>query len=294
MVELDNNGQILHQAVGGTTLEAVRQLPCSDSQLVLLSTFGLIEWHEERLRTTIPVLGPEAVAAVRTAATDMANVALTDVPTSARAIVEVLTSRELESSAHAIVFGHALDGVLWELLRERGSLPQIELTIDESFWRGALWAVYPGREGSAGTNERTVANATLVMVWDDESVEALRELESHPGTRQLLQTLQSGETRVSLSSILAGDFVVPVVTPDDELHSISVALARTVADALPTGDECRSLLASADVDASAEEATVIVAHEMIWEVAARLAESGVVDVPAGANPGRRVFIRIDS
>lgn len=293
VVELDNNGQILHRAVGGTTLEDIRQLPCSDSQLVLLSTFGLIERHEDQLRTRIPVLGPEAVEAVREVAADMANVALRDVPNSARTIVEVMTARGLASSSHAIVFGHALDGVLWDVLRQRGSLPEVDLTVDEPLWRGALWAVYPGREGSAGTNERTVDNATLVMVWDDESVEALWELESHPGTEQLLKTVQTGKARVSLSPILGDDFVVPIITPDDEIHLVSLALAGTVTDAMPTARECRSLLASADVDASAEEATVIVAHEMIWEVAARLADSGVVDVPAGPNPARRVFVRID-
>lgn len=293
MVGLDNNGKILYHAVGGTTLEAVRQLPCSDSQLALLSTFGLIEWHKEQVRTTIPVLGPEAVAAVREAATDAANVALSDVHESAGEIVAALTSRALEPSAHAVVFGHALDGVLWGMLRQRGSLPHVELTVEDPFWRGALWAVYPGREGAAGTNERNVGDAALVMVWDDHSVEALWELESHPGTQQLLKTLQPGATKVSLSPILGDDFVVPIVTPDDEIHSISLALAHKVTDAMPNAEESRSLLTGADVDASAEEATVIVAHEVIWEVSARLAESGVVNAPTGPAPGRRVFIRID-
>lgn len=294
MVDLDNNGQILHESVGGTTLEAVRRLPCSDSQLALLSVFGLIEWHKQQIRTTIPVLGPEAVAAVREAAADAANVALSGVPQSAGEIVEVLGSRNLESSAHAIVFGHALDGVFWSMLRPRGSLPEIELTVDEPFWRGALWAVYPGREGSVGTNERTIANTTLVMVWDDESAEALWELESHPGTQELLKAVQPDEAKVSLSPILGDEFVVPIVAHDDEIHSISLALARTVTDAMPDADESRSLLAGAGVDASAEEATVIVAHEVIWDVAARLAESGIIDAPAGPTPGGRVFIRIDT
>lgn len=295
IIHLDNNGQLLFEAVKATTAEKLREngIPVNESQLVLLETYGLIDREANRVRTRIPVLGPKAISAIRLAAASAARETLSDVSAAAGDITELLTSRELRASAHAVVFGHALDGVLWSLLAARGTLPDIELTIDEPFWRGAFWAVYPGRDGSAGTNEVTEGNTSMVMVWDDVSVESLRAVQAHPMIRTLLQTLDPGAVSLAMTPILDEDTAVPIVADDDDVHSISTALATYVAEAIPGGVECQALFAEAEVEATAEEATVIVAHEMIWEITTLLAKRNVIEPPTGSGVGERLFFRIN-
>ena len=295
IVELDNNGQILFRSIGGKTLTEIRAdgIPINESQLVLLETFGLIERDGDQVRTRMPVLPPDSTSVIRDAVAAAARRAVPGVSEAAKDIVSKLASRDLEASAWAIIFGHALDGVLWDSLRRRGHLPEIELTVDEPLWRGALWAVYPGREGSAGTNELGIGRNHLVMVWDDASAAALRELASHPGIRALLTALAPEDHRVSLPSSVDGYMEIPVITREDEIHTEAVKLAEEVADVMPDSVTSRGLLADSGVVASPEEATVILAHELIWEVAARLEGTDVVSTPPTGDTGRRLFVRVD-
>jgi hypothetical protein len=295
IVELDNNGQLLFGAVGGKTQAEIEAdgIPISESQLVLLETFGLVERRDNYITTRILVLLPEAISAIRHAAATAARHAVAGVSEAAEDIVATLASRGLESSAYAVVFGHALDGVLWDSLRQRGFLPEIELTVAEPFWKGALWAVYPGRAGASGTNELSIGHNHLVMVWDDASAESLRDLASHPDSQTLLKSASRDTQRVSLASIFDDEFEIPVISKQDEIQSKSVDLAEQVADVMPDGEGCRVLLADSGVVTSAEEAAVIVAHELIWEMAEMLEEADVVPFPVAGDPSHRVFVRVD-
>lgn len=295
VVELDNNGEILFRAAGGKTRAEIEAdgIPINESQLVLLETFGLVERRDDHISTRIPIVPPEAISLIRDVAATAARRAIPGVSRAANDIVSALASRELEASAHAVVFGHALDGVLWDSLRQRGFLPEIELTVEEPFWRGALWAVYPGRTGTSGTNELSVGHNHLVMVWDEGSAEALRDLASHPDTRSLLRDIPANTHSVSVDSIINGGIDIPVVTREDEIQSMSVDLAEEVADVMPDGERSRRLLADSGIATSAEEAAVIVAHELIWEMADMLEGADVVSPPVTGDLASRVFVRVD-
>ncbi len=295
VVELDNNGEILFWAAGGKTRAEIEAdgIPIRESQLVLLETFGLVERRDDHINTRIPIVPPEAISLIRDVIATAARRAIPGVSKAASGIASALASRDLDASAHAVVFGHALDGVFWDSLRQRGFLPEIELTVEEPFWRGALWAVYPGRTGTSGTNELSVGNNHLVMVWEEGSAEALRDLASHPGTRALLRNITANTHSVSVASIINDGLDIPVVSSDDEIQSMSVDLAEATADAMPDGEGSRRLLADSGIVTSAEEAAVIVAHELIWEMAEMLEGADVVSHPVAGDLASRVFVRVD-
>lgn len=291
VVDLDDNGRILFEAIGGTTLADLRAsgVGVTESQIRLMEVFDLLSNDEGRINTRIPVMGPEVVGDVRGRAKAIAAEVMDGVSDAAREIVRALDERGLTESAHAVVFGQSLDGVLWDVLRGRGDVPDVEPTVDQPFWRGAFWAAYPGREGSAGTNEVAGSHASLVMVWDEGSAEALRELEIDPATSELLDGIDSSQVAVTLRD---GERA-PVVRANDPLHLAGVALAEAVASRVPTGSGCRDLLDDAGVAATDREAVVIVVHELIWEITGLLSRSDLLTAPPTGGVVGRIFFRVD-
>jgi len=290
VVGLDNNGEILWSAIGGTTIDALSKggLVVAQSQLWLLDAYGLIDRDGDHLATTFPVLGPDAVSVVRGVAEAAALETLAGAKDKSARIEDELRRLGLPGHGFSVIFGHALDGLIWSLLSSRGGIPDVALDIANPLWKGAFWALYPGRPGSAGTNELVGEGATLVMVWDDDSIEALRALAARAESREDLVTVDN----YARQKVIGDVGPVPVVKEGDVLDGLSRELAGHVVEAVPTPDACHALIASAGVHSTVEEATVIVAHEVIWALADLLADSGVVPIPKGPGVEGRLFVRV--
>jgi hypothetical protein len=212
-----------------------------------------------------------------------------EAPTSQPGSRKSCSGMVLRNHGFSVVFGHALDGVIWSLLSSRGGIPNVTLDIANPLWKGAFWALYPGRPGSAGTNELVGEGATLVMVWDDDSRDALEAVVTHAVTRDGLVTVANNAPR----HVIADFGPVPVVEEGGHLDSLSRELAGLVVEAVPSPHACQALLRSAGVHSNVEEATVVVAHEVIWALADLLADSGVVPIPKGPGVEGRLFVRVD-
>lgn len=291
IIRLDNNGELLHSAVGGTTVEGLerRGLKVTASQLALLETYGLISLDGDHVETLFPVLGPAAVEVIRTAAERVAMRAVPRVEAQAGRIVAELDRHRLGDHGHAIVFGHALDGVIWGLLADRGGIPDVTLGLSSPYWRGVFWALYPGRVGSAGTNELPGEGATLVMVWDDGSAARLGELASNLEMKDGFGSLDPTASRHVLPEVGS----VPIVEVGGVLDEVSRDLAQAIVELMPTPEESLARLDEAGVAANVEAATVIVAHEIIWAVTDLFGDSGVVTRPSGTGVEGRLFVRLD-
>ena len=209
VVRADTNGRILYEARKGTTRRALESkgIACTDSQLLVLQAYGLLQVDAQVLRTAFPVLGGDAMSEVRRH-TNAAAVSLA--PLLARDVGMLgarLASLGFASHFYAVVFGHVLDGLVWEDLRARALLPSTALSIDRPFWNGAFWAIYPARSGVAGTNESQRQARTLVSVWTEDTVEALHAVEAE---------WQRGK-----------ELTVPVIRPEntDPIHAIGLPMA---------------------------------------------------------------------
>ena len=292
VARLDNNGRLLHSAVGGTTIGSLREqgLDVTESQLWLLSTYGLIELKGDQIETTFPMLGPRAVATVRSTAESTAWAVVDEAGRKAGEIGSTLAEFDLEGDGFAVVFGHALDGVIWDLLRQRGGVPDVSLDLLNPLWRGVFWALYPGRPGSAGTNELAGDGSALIMVWDEDSADGLRSLAATPGLGESLGTLQAGATRQVIPDVGP----IPVVEEGGRLDNLSRDLAQVVVDQVPSPGQSKSIVEEAGVAASVEEATVIVAHEVVWALSELLIGSGALTAPVGGGVEGRLFVRLDT
>ena len=142
MVAEGGNGRVLYTARDGATHE---QLGVSDEQLTTLLDFGLLEWHGDRLRTTFPVLGSSEMTALRAHLRELAIPLVDAIENPSRMIGAELDRTGHRQSDYALVFGYALDLLLWEPLKAARVVPATGLTPDHPWWNGAFWAIYPPR-----------------------------------------------------------------------------------------------------------------------------------------------------
>ncbi|MCC3763493.1 hypothetical protein K3N28_10445 [Glycomyces sp. TRM65418] len=271
VVAMDDNGVLLYRARHGVTLDqlAAQGVTASQSQLALLRAYGLIAIDGDRIGTAFPVVGPEVLGPLRPRVRRFAADLVPRISGEVAAIAAELRRRGHAGHDYTVVFGHAVDGLLWDRLRELGMSPSTELSIDRPYWNGAFWALYPPIRGAAGVNEDAGAEAALVMVWSDATGEALWDLARSEAGRALMDD-PTGQTDI------------PVLAPHDgdALHRHSMGIADTIARVLGSDPQARALL-DAIPDATPQESTLIVAHELIWELMEALVAADLLQPPPG-------------
>ncbi|OLT43085.1 hypothetical protein BJF85_03105 [Saccharomonospora sp. CUA-673] len=264
IVALDDNGALLYAARDGATLSELEAngIAPSQSQLKLLQVYDLIEVDDDRVTTAFPVVGPDIFDPLRPRIRQLATDLTHKVSAEVRAIREELRRRGHHGHDYAVVFGHAVDGLLWDRLRATDMVPDTGLSLDRPLWNGAFWAIYPPIPAGAGVNEISGEAGTLVMVWTESTRHALQEVALSETARQLLKDPTA-------------QIEIPVLVPDmsDMLHVHSVTIAETIAETLTTETQAQALFAAIP-NASAHERTLIVVHELIWALTQELVSAG--------------------
>jgi hypothetical protein len=267
IVREDDNGRILRLLQSGMTrAELAAALPgLKDSQLALLEAFGLVVRSSDSYRTAFPVLAPETIKPVRARADEIAS----RMASSLRSDVDIVTAsaraQGYPDSAYAMVFGYALDGAVWEALKERSSLPDTALDLEHPYWRGAFWAIYPERTGAPGRNEVPVGERLLIGVWTDHTVDGVNAMLASARVPGFPNDLQN----------------VPQIVdrPGDPVHDAAHRVAVKLAKALLDSDDGKAMLALFP-SALRQQAILAVAHELIWSVMEQLVRGGIVRSPA--------------
>lgn len=312
IVRMDDNGLILGRARNGITIQQLRAdgITVTESQLKLLQVFGLLSRQGGVIQTAIPLLDSNATAAIRNRAAHIAAGLIPALRPPIRTIHTQLSRNGLQDSEYAVIFGYALDTLLWEVLRTRAALPSTSLTLQQPFWRGAFWAIYPERLDAAGTNELAHGRAHLTMVWTDPVAPRLDLLAHAPTTLAALASIEQLPARSGVETVRSMCTVPRCVGTNhllrlpsieeragDPLHDASADIAGAVSRALLSSGNGHALIALVPT-ATRAQALVIVAHELIWEVADALVKARIVSRPAvlgttanAASLGPLLFIR---
>jgi hypothetical protein len=297
LVSHGTNGKILYAARNGASRDA---FAITDAELDDLLDFHLLEQVGGRLRTAFPVVGSTETSALRAHLRDQVAPLAAVIEGPTRVMTAELERRKL-SSGYALVFGYALDLLLWEPLNMAGAVPDTALTPERPWWNGAFWAIYPPRERSSGTNFLDCGEGiTLVTVWSDETARGLRAFEDSPGVREALLGLTRPGTMLGSADATStsekwrlrrrdGQSALALVGTGDDLDDLAHQLAEPVADLLVSGklDGARAMIPTPKRDV----ATVVVAHELIWELTDQLIERGACRLPpALGNLTARMFL----
>ncbi len=128
VVRRGDNGRLLHAARNGLDRHAIDEPRMAEPEQM-----HLLERSGDEFRTTFPIIGPQAAAPLRRHARNLAEKLLQNLIDPATRIRDHLAAEGLPGHTFAIVFGHALDGLMWSILAGRGAIPETHLTPDRPF-----------------------------------------------------------------------------------------------------------------------------------------------------------------
>ncbi|MDF2706009.1 MAG: hypothetical protein K0R62_1661 [Nonomuraea muscovyensis] len=290
-----DNGRVLYAARHGAPRD---RLDVSDAQLAQLLEFRLLERDGDRLRTAFPVLGVREMAPLRAALRRLATPLADAVEKPAQDIAAELQRRGIGHSLYAMVFGYALDLLLWQQLRAEDAVPDTALTAERPWWNGAFWAIHPPRAGSSGTNfYRLGEDLTLVAVWSNATLRRLHDFATTPRIAESLRDRhvtavtdsEGHRLRVRLDD---GRSAIPLVGVGDVLDELAFAVAAPVS-AFLLSRACQEAHRYVSTD-DRTVATVIISHELIWEITEQLVARGTCTrAPQGEDLTGLLFLLAD-
>ncbi|MFC4335081.1 hypothetical protein [Salininema proteolyticum] len=259
VVGMDGNGVLLNALRYWSTAEDLRRrgFTAVESRLRLFELYRLVHRDGDRFKVSFPVIGGDATGRVRSRSGEMARELAARTGDTVAAMAEELREDGFPNHVYPVVFGYAVDGLLWDGLRREGAVPDTGLSVERPLWNGAFWAVYPPREGAAGVNEEHREGRTLVIVWTRETVPAVRE------------SMASGEIRRWREG---GELPVPAIGPSHRLHGLAVELCAPIAQALSEEPVLDGL---GDLDH--REWTLVLAHELVWDLMEAWTDEGLIE-----------------
>lgn len=295
-VRADTNGQILYYAQSGATKSQIEQAigkPVLTSQLVLLQDWRLLRRSGEVYTTSIPVLGPEKIGQLREQMRNLASNIAPAIRPDVEQIASNLEHRNLSDHLYSVLFSYVLDGLTWDELKSDKAIPELQITASHPFWDGTFWALYPSRTAQPGTNSSGPDGITLMMTWTDLVLSQLNTLQNTPGLAPALQRAARGDCQhLSIEDgahnrwDLArpdGSCALPVIheNANDPIYASGIRIAKRIDDAVQSND-IQKLIGGG---ATLQQAHLIEAHELIWEVLDALAQQGIVQQPAVLKEG---------
>jgi len=300
VINLDTNAQLVTACVEPSTKEDLRALGIllCESQIEVLRAWRLIEESEEGLVTAFPMLDAPEAALLRA----KSAAAAAELAEKAGSCVERLTAalepHGRRESTYTIVFSYVLDGLVWERFRDSGVLEERAVTATEPWWSGEVWAVYPPRAFSMGTNTISDAGVSLSINWTEDAIPIMlpfvtdwrnfgQMFDDYVASGRVTDA-EAYETFAPYGLFdETGTFVIPVLTEErgDAIFEACSALADLVADSIPGLVDLDELASRLDL-AGEEQTIVVVYHEIMWDLMDRLEAKGFVSKPVAlADPG---------
>lgn len=293
ITKLDNNGEILLACVKGKTRNQLKDLGIrfSESQIELLKTWRLLEEKEAILKTAFPVLNAEMSRRLRKVSESVVPALSRELEPDILRLTAILDHNGRKKNAYTILFSYILDDIVWEKFRERALLGQREITADTPHWAGEVWAVYPPRTFSMGTNTVSDKGISLNVNWTQRAISKMIPFVADIKTflSMFNDYVEKGRVEDPQARKVfgpfnlfdeKGHFTVPIITASssDPLNKLSDEIARKVAGRVPTLLDLNAL--SKEFEFRDTKQTLVIAyHELMWDLMDQLEGKGLVQKP---------------
>ena len=185
IIKLDNNGQILLVCIPGKTIEQLKALniPFTSSQIRLIKDWRLLRERNKVLKTTFPVFKIDKTKHLRNLMKESAIILGGNLEKDIISLKKELLLIGREKNIYTILFSYILNGLVWDGFKEKDVLSEREITIEKPFWNGVIWAVYPPRNFTCGTNTISDKGVKFIVNWSEVAIKRCSPL------WQILETL---------------------------------------------------------------------------------------------------------
>lgn len=296
ILKLDNNGDIVLQLINGKTGKEIT-IKYNQSQLELLREFRLLKHEDDIWKTNFPVLGETRTLKLRDEASQTAEKLGGELKEDVVALVKALSSLDREKNTYTILFSYVLDDLVWRKFMKHGYMEERSITAEKPLWSGVIWAMYPPRKFSCGTNKVSDKGISININWTDKAIKNMMPFVSDWKSLMKMfdeytkySLVKDSEVRKVFDKFnlydASGRFTVPVIVESKEniLYNDCDVLADKVAESLFKYFNLSSFTKEFAFSSN-EEALVIFYHEFMWELLDYYERNGVIKKPvAFSNP----------
>jgi hypothetical protein len=296
ILKLDNNGDIVLQLINGKTEKEIT-VKYNQSQLELMKEFRLLKREDDIWKTNFPVLGETRTLKLRGEAKQTAEKLGALLKQDVVNLTKALSSLKREKNTYTILFSYVLDELVWRKFIKLGYMQERNITAGKPLWCGVVWAVYPPRKFSCGTNKISDKGISININWTDKAIKNMMPFVSD--WKNLMKMfddyiqfgfVKDAEVRKVFDRFnlydASGRFTVPVIveSKDNTLYSDCDILSNRVAENMFKVFDLSDLTEEFSFS-SDEEALVIFYHELMWELLDYYEREGIIKKPiAFSNP----------
>lgn len=163
IMKLDNNGEILLACNEGKTQEQLHSMGIQfiDSQMRVLIDWKLLEFDQNVYKTAIPILGEYESTEFRKILRNHAQTITPELKPDIISLKNQLRDIGKEKCMFTVLYAYIFHDLFWRQFKKDKFFEKPELSIENPFWNGAVWAIYPPPEFSLGTMAMVSKGLTL-------------------------------------------------------------------------------------------------------------------------------------
>jgi hypothetical protein len=294
ITRLDNNGDILLACRSGKTKEQLLEtgVKITESQIRLLEIYRLLSIKNNVLKTAIPILGPRQTNKLRQHSKEVSENLVHIIKPNVIELIHDLENIGREQNAYSILFAYIFDGMSWSEFKSKGLIKSTKIDVKHPFWAGEVYAFYPDRSFTSGTNTWSEGPYALKINWSHFANPFLSPLYKEIkkiDNKMFRQILESGfiedksvrKAFTPFGIIDKNGYVsIPIIdeSENNKIYMIGKKIAREMAEntlKLVSFDNLKNAFDFRDTN----QTIVVFYHELIWELMDTLEEQGIVKKP---------------
>ncbi len=299
IINLDNNGDIILACISGKTIDQIKsmEIDFTASQIRLLKDWRLLKEENKILKTTFPILNADKTKKLRNHPKKISSYLGENLQDDIIHLTKELKSLQREKNIYSILFSYVIDGLVWDRFIEKEILKEREITVEEPFWSGVIWAVYPPRDFSCGTNSISDQGVSLNVNWSEKTIKKMIPFVADWKNlgKMFDDFLQKGKVEDENAKKVfspfnlfnsSGQFTIPIIEEKkgNTLYEICFLISEKIAKEVPKLLNLSELKEAFDFR-NEEQTLVIVYHELMWDLLNYFEEQNLIQKPiAFANP----------
>jgi len=267
------------------------------SQIRLLKDWRLLREENEILKTAFPILNEDKTKKLRSFTKKIASNLAQQLQSDIISLIDELETLQRKNNIYSILFSYVIDGLVWDHFHEKGKIKKREITVEEPFWSGEIWAVYPPRDFFCGTNVISDKGVSLKINWSEKAIKKMIPFVADWNNLEKMfnDFVEKGKIEDENAKKVfepfnlfdsSGQFTIPIIEEKEgnNLYEICFLISKEIADQVPKLINLSEV--KKDFDFRDEEQTlVIVYHELMGDLLDYFEEQNLIQKPiAFTNP----------
>jgi len=300
IIKLDNNWELLllfRQPKNIVQLDSLG-IEYTNSQLKLLQQWSLVKKDKKDFfQTSVVILDSVKSKNLRIHSEELSRQLTNEIKPKILELKSHLKGIKREKNIYSILFSYVIDGMVWDDLKKEGLVNSREISLDNPFWDGEFWTLYPKRDFYCGTNSISDKGYSIKINWSEEAIPKMIPFVSRFDLQErILNDFIENEKLVDKEAFAEfkkynffdneGYFTAPIIEENkqNKIYTISQGISANIKSFIKSNIDLEMLLNNYDFKDNSQ-AIVILYHEMIWDIMNNLVDEKIIEKPiAFINP----------